>query len=222
MTEPPGADADSFPAASRQSFDRLDVAAVAGAALARLPTLGRSRAVAIDGPAGSGKTTLAAQVASTLEAQRAVKVALLHMDDVLEGWAGLDDTAALEGRLLRQVFEPLAADLPARWQRYDWSSGRLTTWQDLPVPEVLMVEGCGSGALAYSAYVSVLVWVEADRETRLARGVARDGAEVLPQWRRWMDSESRHFTDNRTRERADLRIWTGPRSYADGQSAGGR
>lgn len=185
-----------------------DVAALAALVSQRQPTLGRSRLVCVDGPAGSGKTTLAAALEQEM-AQQHLSVTTLHMDDLYDGWSGLDRSPELESRLLDQALRPLAEGRPGRWQRYDWAAGEFTEWLDVPVLEVLILEGCGSGALAYSAYISVLVWVEAGRATRVARGVDRDGDAALPHWRGWMESEARHFAANQTRGRSDVVLETG-------------
>lgn len=181
---------------------------IAAAALRRAPRLGSCRLVSVDGPAGSGKTTLAAALAERLGLLGA-RVEVLHMDDFYEGWDGL--SADLEPRLLGQVIEPLAAGRPGRWQRYDWHLGRFDDWHDLPVADVLVLEGCGSGARAYSPWRSLLVWVEAAPATRLARGIARDGPDVEPAWRAWMRREDAHFAAEGTRGRADLAQWTDER-----------
>jgi hypothetical protein len=184
---------------------RPDPAAVVSMTLMRPPRLSTSRLICIDGPAGSGKTTLAdaVEAAST---ERGISAAVLHLDDLYEGWAGLD--TGVESRLLPQVIEPLAGGQPGRWQRYDWSAGRFGAWVDQPLVDLLIIEGCGSGALDYAAYRTLLVWVEAERGTRLERGRARDGDQVLPHWLAWMESEQRHFALNATKEHADLRYQT--------------
>jgi dephospho-CoA kinase len=78
----------------------------------------------------------------------------------------------------------------------------------VPVPAApwLVVEGVGSGAAALAAYVTVLVWVEVDDELRLARGLARDGAEMEQHWRQFMADERALFASERTRERADVLV----------------
>ena len=124
------------------------------------------------------------------------------MDDVYDGWSGLRPD--LEPRLLSQVFEPLASGRPAWWQRYDWYAQRFAESAELDRIAVLVVEGCGSGALAYAPYRTLLVWVEADLEIRLRRGVERDGPAVLPRWLEWMDLETAHFALNATRDAADV------------------
>jgi len=182
-----------------------ELEAIADLLDSRPPRLGTGRLLCVDGPAGSGKTTLASALGDAL-ARRGRRVALLHMDDFYEGWEGLRPD--LERRLLTQVFEPLSRATATRWQRYDWSRGALTDWVRLDPPDVLVVEGCGSGAVAYARYRSVLVWVEAGRETRMRRGLARDGAAVEPHWLAWMELEAAYFQANDTPARADVRIST--------------
>jgi energy-coupling factor transporter ATP-binding protein EcfA2 len=165
--------------------------------------LGSGRFLSIDGPAGSGKTTLAGAVADAAD-RRALSAAVVHMDDLYEGWAGLD--LHPEPRVLAQILEPLSRGEAARWHRYDWYAGRFGDWVDQPTVDVLILEGCGSGALAYDAYRALLVWVEVDSSTSLARGIARDGEQVREHWLEWMASESRHFALNDTRARADLLV----------------
>lgn len=171
--------------------------------LSRRPRLGRVRAVAVDGPAGSGKTTLAAAVARGC-ARAGVRAHLVHMDDLYAGWSGLEGD--LWPRLAAQVLEPLRRGLPGRFQRYDWAAGRFDGWVDVPVPDVLVLEGCGSGRRAAAPDLSLLVWVEADDGMRLARGLERDGADARPHWERWMRDEAAHYAREGTRGRADVRV----------------
>jgi uridine kinase len=196
------------------------------AALRRPPGLGRTRLVCVDGPAGSGKTTLAdalVEAAAHRAGQRAgpaavptVGTVLLHMDDLYEGWSGLNDE--LTRRLERDVLAPLRAERAGRYRRYDWHRGRFAEEHAVPVPELLLVEGCGSGAARYADATTLLIWVEAPRELRVRRGVERDGVGVLPHWRAWMVDEERHFARQRTRERADVLV-DGTADPRDGSAA---
>ena len=179
---------------------------IADALLSRAGRLDGTRLLCIDGPAGSGKTTLAGRVQSEL-CSRGLGVETLHMDDLYEGWSGLD--TSLEQRLLDQVLHPLAWSAPGCWQRYDWYAGRFGEWSELLGGDVLVIEGCGSGATAYSDYRSLLVWLEAPQELRLRRGVDRDGPEVLPHWLAWMDLERAYFAVNSTKESADIVLSSG-------------
>ena len=153
------------------------------------------RLVVVDGPAGSGKTTLAAQLGEALSAQ------VVHMDDLYEGWTGM--TAGV-GRLVEQVLAPLSQGRAGRYQRYDWTLGDFAEWHDVPVAPFLVVEGCGAGARRIADLTTLLVWVEADDEVRLGRGLARDGEDAYDAWIDWMVTERAVYAAEGTAERADV------------------
>lgn len=159
--------------------------------------LGAARLVCVDGPAGSGKTTLAAQLGALLPAQ------VVHMDDLYEGWTGM---AAGVDRLVEWVLGPLAEGRPGRYRRYDWALGKYAERHSVPVADFLVVEGCGAASLASEPFRPFVVWVEASDDVRLARGLDRDGAALEPQWRAFMAEEAAHYAANRTRERAHVRL----------------
>lgn len=171
-------------------------------ALARPATLGAGRMVCIDGPAGSGKTTLADSLAA-LAAEAGLTAAVVHTDDLLDGWGGLP---TLGERLRRQVVEPLAAGRGTRYERYDWHVGAFTTWVSLPVVDLLVLEGVGAADPTHAEQSTVVVWVEAPKELRLARGIARDGEAIRPFWERWVPEEDVLHAEHRTHARADLHV----------------
>jgi uridine kinase len=182
------------------------IAAVVAATLRAQPKLAGTRLVCVDGPSASGKTTLAASVDAALY-RRSCVTTTVHMDDLYDGWTGLRPD--LEPRVLAQVLDPLAHGRAARWQRYDWHRGAFADWVDLPAPDVLVLEGCGSGARAYAPYRSLLVWVEAPVRTRLQRWVDRDGPGVVDQRDQWTAAEAGHFALNATRDNADISLQVG-------------
>ena len=98
---------------------------------------------------------------------------------------------------------PLSEGLPARYRRWDWAACEYAEWVQLPSSEVVVLEGCGSGALPVGRAASVLVWVEAEESVRRARGLARDPG-YAPFWDRWSAQERRLYEADRTWERADL------------------
>ncbi len=168
-------------------------------ARSRPPTLGNGRLVCVDGPAGSGKTTLAAALAERSGAP------VVHMDDLYEGWDGLPHVdAQLEG-LLR----PLAEGRPGSHRRYDWHLGRFAETVEVPPSELLVLEGVGSGSRGVADLVTVLVWVEAPYDVRMRRGIERDGDAFAPYWHAWAGAEREHFALQGTRDRADLLLTTG-------------
>jgi uridine kinase len=191
--------------------DLLPVADLAARVRAGAPGLGRTRLVCIDGPAGSGKTTLAARLATALGSGTAV----VHMDDLYAGWTMTGAVA----RLTAGVLGPLAEGRPGTYQRYDWDAGRFRPEPvPVPVPEVLIVEGCGSCPRDVDPWASLRIWIEVPRELRLARGIERDGAGLTDLWIHWQASEAAVFAAEDTRARADLRV-NGAAGLPDGAVA---
>jgi uridine kinase len=175
------------------------VAELAARLRAAAPRLGRTRLVCVDGPAGSGKTTLADRLAAALGPGTAV----VHMDDLYAGWT----LAGAFARLAAGVLRPLAEDRPGAYHRYDWAAARFEDAPTaVPVPDVLVVEGCGSCPRAVDACAVLRVWVEAPLAVRLARGLARDGAAFEAQWLRWQRTEASAFAAEGTRARADVLV----------------
>ncbi|HET7325749.1 MAG TPA: 4-amino-4-deoxy-L-arabinose transferase [Nocardioidaceae bacterium] len=178
-------------------MDILTHADLAARIASARPRLANTRLVLLDGPAGSGKTTLAAGLADELPDS-----VVVHMDDLYRGWE--TDFAEVHNRVRGQLVEPLAAGQPARYQRYDWDAGAFGDWVDVPVPGVLILEGVGSGARALDDVSSLLLWIEVSADMRVRRGVERDGEAVLPQWLAWMRHEAAEHARQATRERADI------------------
>lgn len=177
--------------------------------IASRPRLGTTRLVAIDGPGGAGKSTLAAALAVTCEAQ------VVHTDD----FASWDEPVAWWHRLEQQVLMPLAAGKTARYQRYDWLNRERTEWHEVTAGGVLILEGVSSARAAITGRVSLSIWVETPRALRLRRGVERDGEEARKQWEEWMEVEDRHFALDRTRDRADI-VVDGTRSLRETTDGG--
>jgi uridine kinase len=180
------------------NFADAEVDRVLAHAGSRPATLGSARLVCDDGPAGSGKTTLAARLAGRTGAT------VVHMDDLFPGWDGIRLAAPHVVALL----EPLARGETGRYRRYDWLAGAYAEEHQVSPAPLLVLEGVGAGGTAWAELITTLVWVEAPRDERLRRGLERDGSAVEPQWRQWMLAEDEVFDEERTRERADLVLAT--------------
>ena len=185
------------------------VARVVSSALAQPPTLGAGRLVCVDGPAGSGKTTLAGALdrgfRDTLRAAGGpAHVLTVHMDDVYDGWAGL---AAGMATFASSVVTPLRTGEPGRYRRYDWHRAAFVEECIVEPCDVLIVEGVGAAGTDRGGYhdaITVLVWVDTPSDERLARGLARDGEQLRAHWLAWRAQEDAMFARERTRERADV------------------
>lgn len=162
---------------------------------------GITRVVAIDGPAGSGKSVFAQRLRASLPAY------VICLDDLTPAWTGPDKEAAL---LVEQVLKPLATGGQPRYRFFDWVQDRYTEWRDVPRDLVLVVEGVGAGSRLVRPYLTCLIWVEAPSNLRLARGLERDGQERRPDWERWRQREDALFGQEGTRTYADLRVHGAP------------
>ena len=189
------------------------LAVLADAVLAAPPKLGATRLVCVDGPAGAGKSTLAAELARNLRARTSAPVPVVTMDDLYAGWEEPLDVAAR--RLERQVLGPLRRGEPGLYQRYDWHAGSFADWQDVPVGPVLIVEGVGAAPGQVAPQTSLLVWLDAPAAVRLRRGIERDGEQQRQQWLRWMAKEQRYLARQGTADRADI-VVDGGAAASDG------
>lgn len=134
--------------------------------------------VGIGGRGGAGKSTLAARIPGA---------DIVGTDEFWDG-EGFD-----LARLRAEVFEPLLAGRPARYASWDWQ-GRHAGGERTVTPDgVVVVEGVCALHRMFRADYDVRVWVDAPYETRLERGVARDGEAARETWvERWMPGEDRY------------------------------
>lgn len=173
-----------------------DLSAIAADAESRRRP-GEVLVIAVDGPSGSGKSRLARRIGKALG-----PYTLVRMDHVVSGWDGLEESV----RAIRPILEQLRSGSATSYRMWSWERG---TWGDelfRPAAPTIALEGCGSGALALADLVDYLVWVGAPETVRHARAMARDGDAYDGHWTQWARQETEHYAQNRTRERADLRL----------------
>lgn len=163
------------------------------------------RVLAVDGPAGSGKTTFAALLADELQRCTGQVPPVVHTDDLCEGWNGLP---GVPGKLTSQVLEPLASGSAGRYRRWDWVGSRPGEEMVVPSADWVVVEGVGCGATPCRPHLSALAWLEADVATRRGRALQRDGEIFAPHWDAWAEAEKELFAANLTRSSATLVLRT--------------
>jgi uridine kinase len=165
------------------------------------PRLGRTRLIGIDGPAGSGKTTVAAHVRARAEA-RVLNTYVIHMDDLYDGWTGAERGFVL---LRDHVLQRLADGREGRYRRYDWYVGAYAELHVVPsTVDLLIVEGVTACDRDAANWQSLRLWVETSNEVRLHRGIERDGEPLRDHWLEWMRWERDHFAEQTTRSRAHV------------------
>ncbi len=155
--------------------------------------------VLIDGPAGSGKTTIATELAARTGAT------LVHMDSLYRGWNGLEAGSRIAAGLVGS----LAGGESASFREWDWSLSSEGGEVMVSPAALLIVEGVGSASEAARGNAGLVVWVEADAELRYRRAIERDGEVFAAQWDAWAAQEAEHFEREATRASADCLINTG-------------
>lgn len=157
-------------------------------ALATGPQTQSVRLVAVDGRAGSGKSTFARGLSTALGG-----AAVLELDDFL-AW---DDLTEFWPRLEAQVLLPLFEGRHARYQVRDWEHdpyGRgLGGWKELPPSPLVIVEGVGAARRELRSRLTYAVWIETPPDVCLRRGISRDGVERTSLWMTWQEQESAFF-----------------------------
>lgn len=162
------------------------------------PKCGQTRVITIDGPAGSGKTTLAQQFSRELNG-----ASVIHLDELYEGWDNALDAELFE-RIRAWILKPIENDLSPKHLLFDWAAMAFTSWKEIVPTPVLIIEGVGSGHSLLRQYVSQAIWVEADEELLLNRVVARDGEVVRAHMESWQLSEKLYFESQEVKKFADF------------------
>lgn len=158
------------------------------------------RLVGVDGPSGSGKSSLARRLAARAQAP------VVEIDDFVS-WS---DFAGWWPRFEDQVLRPLLSGADARYQVRDWANDEFGTslggWKTQTWAPLVILEGVTCTRLAAAQVLAYAIWVEAPEVLRLQRGLARDGSSHRQHWLTWMAEEREFFAADGTRARADLRV----------------
>lgn len=168
------------------------------------PSCGPVRLVAVDGHAGSGKTTFATALSRALGGAPVVHLDDLATHDELFGWTG---------RLREQVLEPLRRGRTARHRVYDWNTRRFGGAVAVPPAPVVLLEGVGAGRRALRPRLARLLWMEVPRDIARSRGELRDGPELAGFWSGWMRAQDAHFAEDPSRPFADALVRLGMPGY---------
>jgi uridine kinase len=160
--------------------------------------------IAIDGPAGAGKTTLAHDIALALASQYSITE--IHMDDLYDGWDN-----ALTNHLTDVLTHLVAGhkeQRPVSLSFYNWGEASFNPATLIESAELLILEGVGSGQMAIRDSLSVLIWIDIEDSQGMARVLARDGISIENQMRKWLATQEQHFRDEDTQKAADFVLTT--------------
>jgi uridine kinase len=160
--------------------------------------------IAIDGPAGAGKTTLAHEIFLALSPKMSVNI--IHMDDLYDGWenALTDDLT----QFLQYLSAQHQSQEPAKLSRYNWATSSFDPAETIAPADLLILEGVGSGDKSLQDQFAALIWIDIDPEIGVQRVIRRDGPGVEIQMQKWLGTQQQYFSQHSTREKADFILTT--------------
>ncbi len=156
---------------------------------------GRRLLVTLDGPCATGKTTLAASLASALQGL------VLHTDDfVVPHEMKTPERLAHPGgncdeeRLAGEVLSPWAKGLPVRFRRYDCKKARFHPEEELPPCSLLILEGSYCNLPLLRSFAHIRLFLTAPWDVRLSRLRERESPASLQMFMdRWIPLEDAYF-----------------------------
>ena len=162
--------------------------------------------LAIDGPCGAGKSTLAGRLHEIFPDS-----ALYRMDDFfLQPAMRTEERLATPGgnvdheRFLQQVLLPLEKRVPFAYMRYDCERDTLTPVAATP-RALAIIEGCYSLHPALRDHYDLKVFLDIDSETQAKRIVARSPERLAERFfREWIPMENLYFASCGVREAGDI------------------
>lgn len=160
--------------------------------------------IAIDGPAGAGKTTLAHDIKLAL-AQR-YSITEIHMDDLYDGWDSALTPHLTE--VLLHLVDAHKKSAAISLSTYNWHEGKFNSAAEIEKSELLILEGVGSGQMAIRDSLAALIWIDIEGAKGLARVLDRDGNEIEKQMQKWLTTQEQHFLIEGTQKAADFVLTT--------------
>ncbi|MDN3494770.1 GNAT family N-acetyltransferase [Planococcus sp. APC 4015] len=158
------------------------------------------RLIGIDGPAASGKSTIAHHLSDRFGWP------IIQIDDFFS-WVSF---TSWWPRFETEVLHPLLDGRSIHYQMRDWTGDEfgegLAGFTDLDWAPVVILEGVGSTRAAIAASLACRVWVDAPASVRLRRGVTRDGETHRELWEKYLPREADFFAADGTARRADIRV----------------
>jgi adenylate kinase family enzyme len=158
--------------------------------------------LAIDGPAGAGKTTFAAQLEAELLVNGTVKV--IHMDDLYNGWDNALSNPLSE--ILDRISTAHIAGREFVIKIFNWHIMQFDREEIVTPTDYLIIEGVGAAQQIVREAGATAYWLDIEPEIGLQRVLDRDGAHFEVQMRQWQVDQDKHFARDETRENCEFKL----------------
>jgi uridine kinase len=160
--------------------------------------------IAIDGPAGAGKTTLALTVSLALSPQ--ISTTVIHMDELYPGWeSALGEELT---KTLTWLTSCHKAKKPLLYSTFNWEANEFADPKSHPSTHLLILEGVASAQIAIEETLATSIWLDLDPLIGYQRVIDRDGENISREMTQWLVMQEQHFAADRTKERCDFLLST--------------
>lgn len=161
--------------------------------------------IAIDGPAGAGKTTLAQNIKQAMSPFFSSTV--IHMDDLYHGWYHPFDDHFTDA--LTKIIASHQSGEPYRYSKFNWGDNRFGPIEEFPHKDLLILEGVGSSHKVIRSALTTSIWLTIDPQIGLIRVIERDGAASEGFMTSWLIEQEKQFIESASEECADFVLTTG-------------
>ena len=160
--------------------------------------------IAIDGPAGAGKTTLASTVFLALSPH--ISTTVIHMDELYPGWENAIGDELTKS--LTWVTSCHKAKKPLLYSSFNWVANEFADPKPHPSTHLLILEGVASAQIAIEESLATSIWLDLDPLIGYQRVIDRDGENISREMTRWLVMQEQHFAADRTKERCEFLLST--------------
>lgn len=160
--------------------------------------------IAIDGPAGAGKTTLAQTISLALSPQ--ISTTVIHMDELYPGWEKALGVELTE--TLTWLTQSHKAKKPLKYSSFNWATNEFNTSHVVDSTQLLILEGVGSAQRPIEGSLVTSIWLDLDPQIGFQRVIERDGAIITAEMTKWLAMQEQHFATDQTKERCEFLLST--------------
>lgn len=158
--------------------------------------------LAIDGPAGAGKTTLATKLEAGFAESLTVQV--IHLDDLYDGWSnGLGQKLTDD---LAYIVASHKNHSEYKLQFFNWASMKFDSTREFQPTDILIIEGVGACQKVVRDAGATTYWLDIDSHKGLERVLVRDGQQLRDQMLAWQIYQDKHFAADQTRVNCEFKL----------------